>query len=239
MVQKYPATEITLGDTIISYPFYYIDSGKLVEVYLPNSKEELSTVSSEPYSYPISTADNKELRQRSIIDYQFPDANPLSSTEERVIVTGEIEGNYNNHKTLTVLSFYLNNFIGILRGNYLLHHSFNTSHGFTIVALPMCGSVQVYTTDGLFHISYHRNDDGVLVGEMARARFTPFMRNKAREEIEDHLEDGTPVYLSYYDPMGSGERISREEYQHYMTQRAGIIQEKTGFPKELSNLLGF
>lgn len=59
------------------------------------------------------------------------------------------------------------------------------------------------------------------------------------EEVPEHGSILTPVYFSYYDPAGSEKQITREEYEQYLKERAHIVQESTGFPRELTRLLNF
>lgn len=135
---------------------------------------------------------------------------------------------------------YLDMFIGSIEGIYTLSKSYTVQEGYTIVTAPIYGFAILRTApDSRFYMSFERADNGNFVGQMVRSRLMPRARNATEGESEACLPDGTPVYISYYDPAGSGKRITKQEFDTYMATRAAGVSAYTPLPDVLSGLLGF
>lgn len=177
-----------------------------------------------------------------VLNYEDLSIPPLISKESRVVVLLEPE------PYSSALRHYLNTFIAILSGDYIIPHPYEvkspTGGSFTIINEPIYGQVRLHGVDGRFYLQYTRNKEGALVGEVIRTRLIPCYEDPEEEEIEgclvlDQLESDSlvPVYFSYYHPDGSGKQITREEY---IKLRSKIIYESVStLPKELTDLLGF
>lgn len=168
---------------------------------------------------------------KTLLRYNAPNQQVYTGSERKAVALTKFDPQ---------LGSMLDYFVGSIEGNYTLVSPYDTSEGFTIINKPIYGRAIFRTApDSAFYLSYERNVDGVLVGEMVRSRLMPYREAKESSEIEGCLSDGTPVYLSYYDPGGSGKSITREEYDNYARQRREIIQGQTGLPNVLTGLLGF
>lgn len=176
--------------------------------------------------------DELDYENKIIVDYDAKLTSlPPIQTERKIVVMGKGD---------PVLADYLDNFIGSIEGAYRAPHAYATEFGFTIINKPLYGRVLVRTApDSRFYLSFERNDEGVLVGEFVRTRLIPHHEGIRKGEILGCLADGTPVYISYYDPMGSGKLITRLQYEDYLRQRRDIVAQQAGFPTVLADLLGF
>lgn len=138
------------------------------------------------------------------------------------------------------IDIYTDCFIGSIEGAYRLSKSYAASEGFTIVGGPIYGFVILRTApDSRFYMSFERADNGNLVGQVIRTRLMPFLEKARAGETEACLSDGTPVYVSYYDPMGSGKAISKAEFDGYLAIKAAGVRAFTPLPDVLTGLLGF
>lgn len=118
------------------------------------------------------------------------------------------------------LGHLLDYFIGTVEGKYVIPCAYTTKEGWTIVNKPIGGKVLIRTCpDTRFYLSYERSAKGVLVGKCIRSRLIPMWEHRMHGETEEYIQDAGyqhPVYVSYYDPGGSGRCITKEEYEYYM-----------------------
>lgn len=220
-------------------PSYRIKSNKLVKI--------IEIVSNSLLEFEI-------LDYTSINDVKPPkhEGKLVSSSVLAVIAQPEASDN--------VLEPYLNNFIALLSGQQSTttsSYAWTSSHmyrvhtpvletgktvEFLIINKPITGFVHMRTVDNRFYLKYERTSEGALIGEMVRTQLIPYHEQPTSLEVAGCIEDGgqsVPVYFSYYDPAGSGKQITRKEYEQYLKERAYIVQENTGFPRELTQLLDF
>lgn len=181
--------------------------------------------------------DGKPYNNRVISDYKAPMGALKQEKERKIVVIGQAD---------PVLDSLTNYFIGSLEGpesGYIAPYAYDTQRGFTIIGAPLYGHVLLRTApDSRFYLSYYRNNNGALVGEVIRSRLIPGYEQKQANEMEGCIVDNgvpTPVYFSYYDLLGSGQQLTIAQYKEFLAQKAAIVQEQTNLPKELVGLLGF
>lgn len=189
----------------------------------------------EPNVY-YTIFNNQLVRQKGddtqiILDYKAPSPPVKMEKERKIVVISPSD---------PVLGQYLDYFIGSVEGDYVAPYAYTTPGGITIINKPIYGRVILRSApDSRFYLSYERDDNGTLVGEFVRTRLIPFREKIIAGEMEGCLSDGTPVYISYYDPGGSGRQITRQEYEAYLAQRRFAVAHVAGIPDVLAGLLGY
>lgn len=211
-----------------------------IDMYINDPINEYRIFSNSIEGYHRNIDDNKYSSEVGIELLSYKDAPETHTEQERKIVIFADPAT----ESKDPLHRYLNQFFGTVEGFYVAPYACTVLRGLTIITRPIYGFVRLRTfPDSRFYLQYERNDKGIVVGEVIRTRFIPFMETATRGEIEGCFEDQdgnlVPVCYSYYDPAGSGKRITREEYQAYLRQRKNLINELTALPTVLTNLLGF